>query len=267
MPDRQQETVQLTQKARAGVDLKELDEIYRRFRLVFVLTNLLTIILAIYVILCLLFPKAFEQHIFKQMQTIGLCVLLGGAILLSIVQWLCMRQTTTASRRKIEELTFIDALTTVYNYRYLDRRLDEELRIARHFHTPLSVIYMDMDGFKRVNDEFGHQVGNAILAEIGTMLKVGARASDLVGRMGGDEFLVILPNTNQDESQIVAERIRERLESHRFKVDGSRMVDFLRTSMGVACVPTSASDKESLIAGADQAMYRAKQAGGNRVCI
>ncbi len=267
MPDRQKQTVQLTQKARAGVDLKELDEIYRRFRLVFILTNLLTIILATYVIMCLLFPKAFEQQTFKQMQTIGLCVLLGGAILLSIVQWLCMRQTTISSRRKIEELTYIDALTGVYNYRYLDRRLDEELRISHRFHTPLSVIYMDVDGFKRVNDEFGHQVGNAVLCEIGTMLKVGARGSDLVGRMGGDEFLVILPNTNQDEAQIVAERVRERLEGNRFKVEGGRTIDFLRTSMGVACVPTSAADKESLIAGADQAMYRAKQTGGNRVCI
>lgn len=267
MSDRSQPATQLAQKARAGVDLKELDEIYRRFRLVFVLTNLLTILLASYVILALLFPKAFEKHVMQQMQTIGLCVLLGGAILLSVVQWLCMRQTTVASRRKIEELTYIDALTTVYNYRYLDRRLEEELRIARRFHTPLSVIFMDVDEFKRVNDQFGHQVGNGVLSEIGAMLKVGARASDLIGRMGGDEFLVILPNTDQDEAQIVAERIRERLAEHRFKLNGAKTIDFLRASMGVACFPTNVTDKEGLVGGADQAMYRAKQAGGNRVCI
>ena len=267
MSDRPQPSAKLVQKARAGVDLNELDEIYRRFRFVFILTNILTILLASYVILALLFPKAFEKQIFQKMQTIGLCVLLGGAILLSVVQWLCMRQTTIVSRRKIEELTFIDALTTVYNYRYLDRRLEEELRIARHFHTPLSVIFMDLDEFKRVNDHFGHQVGNAVLSEIGAMLKVGARASDLVGRMGGDEFLVILPNTDQDEAQIVAERIRERLAAYRHKLDATRTIDFLRASMGVACFPTNVTDKEGLVGGADQAMYRAKQAGGNRVCI
>lgn len=266
MPDLPQQSTQLVQKARVGVDLKELDEIYRRFRLVFMLTNVLTMLLAGYVMLSLIFPNAFEKRVFHQMQTIGLCVLLGGAILLSVVQWLCMYQTTVASRRKIEELTYIDALTTVYNYRYLDRRLEEELRIARRFNTPLALIFMDLDDFKRVNDQFGHQFGNAILAEIGGMLKVSARASDLVGRMGGDEFLVILPNTNQDEAQIVAERMRERIESHKFKLD-SRDIDFVRVSMGVSSFPTGAMDKEALVAGADQAMYRAKQAGGNRVCI
>jgi len=248
------------------VELKELDEVYSRFRKISLLTNALTTLLAAYVITRLLYPEKFDMDVLKRLQTIGLCVLLGGAMLLCIVQWLCLRQTTMSSRRKIEELTFKDALTDVYNYRYLDRRLDEELRVAKRFHTTLSLVYLDLDNFKRVNDDRGHQFGNAVLHEMGNRLKVSARGTDLVGRMGGDEFLVILPNTGRDEALIVSERIRQHLEGHVFEIDG-RTVGSVRASMGVASFPYDAPDKESLIAGADQAMYRAKQAGGNRVCI
>jgi len=248
------------------IEMKELDEIYSRFRLIFVLTNLLTILLTLYVMAYLLFPERFEVGAFKRVQTLGLCALLGGSVLLCVAQWLVMRQTTRASRRKIEELTFVDALTKVYNYRYLDRRLDEELRIARRFRVMLSVIYMDLDQFKRINDEHGHLFGNAMLSEVGGFLKMLSRSTDLVGRMGGDEFMMLLPNTSRDEAQIVSERVRARLEQHVFEVDGRR-VDALRVSMGVAAFPVDAQEKEALITAADQAMYRAKQAGGNRVCI
>ena len=163
-------------------------------------------------------------------------------------------------------MTFSDALTGVYNYRYLDRRLTEELRIARRFHTTVSVLYMDIDDFKRINDEHGHQAGNAVLHKIGRFLSVAARGTDLVGRLGGDEFLMIFPNTDGNEAQIVAERIRDRLERHVFRLDNSLALS-VHASMGVASCPYEAQDKESLITGADQAMYRAKQAGGNRVCI
>jgi len=248
------------------VELKELDEVYSRFKLIFVLTNVLTCLLALYVIANLLFPKSFEAALPRHMQGASLCVLLGGSILLCIVQGLCLRKTTQSSRRKIEQLTFSDALTGVYNYRYLDRRLSEELRVAQRFHTTVSVLYMDIDDFKRINDEHGHQAGNAVLHEVGRFLGVAARGTDLVGRLGGDEFLMIFPNTDRDEAQIVAERIRARLEKHVLQLDNDRALS-VRVSMGVASYPIEAQDKQSLITAADQAMYRAKQAGGNRVCI
>lgn len=248
------------------IELKELDDIYSRFKTIFVLTNLLTSLLAIYLIARLFFPQSYEVEALRRLQTIGLCGLVAGSALLCLAQWLCLRQTTRSSRRKIEELTFKDALTNVFNYRYLDRRLSEELRVSRRFHTTLSVVYMDLDNFKRVNDECGHQVGNTVLAEFGRFLRVAARVTDLVGRMGGDEFLIILPNADRNEAQIVSERIRARLEQHVFDIE-DRKVDHLRVSMGVASFPYEAKDKEGLIAGADQAMYRAKQSGGNRVCI
>ena len=253
-------------RPRLVVELRELDEIYSRFRLIFLLTNVLTMLLAIYVMANLLFPKEFSVPVFQRLQKIGLAVLLGGSVLLCIVQWLCLRKTTQTARRKIEELTYMDPLTGVYNYRFLDRRLDEELRIAKRFRTTLSVIYMDLDNFKRVNDECGHQFGSFVLSEFGNFLKVTSRVTDLIGRMGGDEFLIIMPNTTRDEAQIAAERIRERLAVRVFEQD-TRKADSLKVSMGVASFPFDTQDKEGLIAGADQAMYRAKQAGGNRVCI
>ena len=248
------------------IELRELDEIYNRFKNVFILTNVLTILLGIYVIARLLFPEHFEIDGLRRLQTLGLCGLLSAMIILSVAQWLCLRQTTLSSRRKIEELTFRDALTNVYNYRYMDRRLDGELRIMKRFQGALSVVYVDLDSFKRVNDECGHQLGSMVLSEIGRLLKLSARTTDLVGRMGGDEFLAILPNTARDEALIVSERIRHRFETHIFDVNG-RKVDYLRASLGVASFPYDAQNKEALIAAADQAMYRAKQAGGNRVCI
>ena len=253
-------------RPRLVVELKELDELYSRFIKIFVLTNILTVIISIYVMLRLLFPETLEVDTFKQLQTIGLCTILGGSLLLCLAQWLFMYRTTRSSRRKIEQLTFTDDLTNVYNYRYLDRRLDEELRAARRFHTPLSLIYLDLDKFKAINDTHGHQTGNAVLSELGQFLRIAARATDLVGRMGGDEFLIILPNTGRNEAQIVSERFRAALEAHEFKLNGEG-AHTLRASMGVASYPEDARNKEGLIAGADQAMYRAKQSGGNRVCI
>ncbi len=253
-------------RSKLVVELKELDEIYQRFKLVFILSNVLTMLLAAYVISQMLFPEKLTDPWMKKLQTVGLCTIMGGAILLCGVQWLCLRQTTMTSRRKIEQMTFVDALTNVYNYRYLDRRIEEEIRIARRFGTMLSLVYMDMDSFKRVNDECGHKAGNFVLSELGAILRVSARTTDLVGRMGGDEFLLLLPNTNRDEAQIVSERIRARIEAHVFDCDG-RKVDYIRASMGVATYPYDTQDKENLITAADRAMYRAKQAGGNRVCI
>jgi diguanylate cyclase (GGDEF)-like protein len=247
------------------IELKELDEVYSRFKKIFILSNILTVLLSTYVIASILYPKAFEEQ-FLRWHRMSLVTLLCGSIILCIAQWLFMLHTTHSSRRTIEELTFMDALTNVYNYRYLDRRLDEEIRVSKRFHTTLSLIYVDLDKFKDINDEHGHQTGNIVLTEIGHILKVASRATDLVGRMGGDEFLLILPNSSSDEAQIVGERIREKLATHTFNIDNAK-VAFAGVSLGVATYPIDAKCKETLIAAADQAMYRAKQSGGNRICI
>ncbi len=244
------------------IQLAELDEVYTRFRVILLLTTLLTLLLALYVGLRIGKPDAI-----KRVDLPGLCFLLVGAVLLCVAQYLCLRYTTHSGRKKIEALTFLDPLTEVYNYRYLNSRLGKELEVAKRFGAPLTVAYMDLDGFKRVNDEHGHQIGNEVLRDAAELLEVSVRSGDLFGRAGGDEFLLILPNTGRDEAQVVCERARERMEQHMFECDDNIRVDYLRVSVGVASYPVDARDREELVSRADQAMYRAKQAGGNRVSV
>jgi diguanylate cyclase (GGDEF)-like protein len=251
-------------RPQAAGELKELDAIHARFRLMFILTNVLTILLATYVFSQVLLTRHWETLLSDRFRITSLCVLFGGAVLLSVVQWLCLRQTAVISRHKIENLMFTDELTCVFNYRYLERRLEEELKVAQELGVPLTVVYMDLDNFKKVNDECGHQFGNVVLTEFGRFLRQGSRSSDLIGRMGGDEFIIVLPNTAREPAMLVSERIRKRVEAHVFELE-SRRVDCIRVSMGVATFPDDAQDKELLITRADQAMYRAKQSGGNRV--
>ena len=161
----------------------------------------------------------------------------------------------------------MDELTQVHNYRYLDRRLNQEIKRCRKSGEPLSVVYVDLDEFKKVNDTYGHISGNSVLAQVGALLKIVGRHEDMIGRMGGDEFLVLLPEVDRDEAQIFAERIREKFASHVFHLKPGEAIDYLSVSLGVATMPSDATDKEGLIMAADQAMYRAKQAGGDRVCI
>ncbi len=227
------------------VRLRELSELYNRFRLVFLLTTLLTALLATYVALRIIDLEAMEK---AEIPTI--CALLGAAVLLCVAQYLCLRYTTRSSREKIEALTFFDALTEVHNYRYLKRRLARELQVARRFRLPLAVAYMDLDDFKRVNDMHGHQLGNEVLREAAKLLDLSVRANDLFGRMGGDEFLLILPATSREEARRVCERARERMEQNVFRLGFDVHVDFLRMSIGVASYPVDAQTIDELISRA-----------------
>ncbi|MBM4045529.1 MAG: GGDEF domain-containing protein [Planctomycetes bacterium] len=244
------------------VELQELAEIQSRFKKTFILTNILTLLLVAMVFEAVLVPAQWERF-----GTAGMCVIAAGAILLCFVQLYFIRLTTRKSREKLEALTFMDDLTRVYNYRYLDRRLDEEMKRCQRYTRPISLIYLDLDGFKRVNDQFGHRAGNAVLTQVGQFLRNTARDSDLIGRLGGDEFLIILPETDRDDALVFAERMKERLAKQPFKTEEGATVDFIRFSMGVASHPGDASTKEALIAAADQAMYRAKRTGGDKVCL
>jgi diguanylate cyclase (GGDEF)-like protein len=247
---------------RLVVELQELAEIQGRFKKTFILTNLLTVLLV-----ALIFESVFVPEQWQRFGTASMCIIAGGAILLCFVQLYYIRLTTRKSREKLEALTFMDDLTRVYNYRYLDRRLAEELsRSQRHAH-PLAVIYIDLDGFKRVNDQHGHRAGNTVLSQVGSFLRSTAREMDLIGRLGGDEFLLILPETDRSDALVLGERIKERLVKQQFRTDEGAVIDFLRFSMGVAAFPGDATTKEELIAAADQAMYRAKRTGGNKVSI
>jgi diguanylate cyclase (GGDEF)-like protein len=164
-----------------------------------------------------------------------------------------------------KRLAITDELTDLYNYRYLQQRLDDEIGRANRYGKQLSFLMIDIDDFKSVNDTFGHLVGDAVLADLGRILKSVVREVDIVARYGGEEFSVLLPETDASGAFIVAEKIREAVSLNRFPdAEGERSIH-VTVSIGVANVPLHAEDKESLLRQADDALYQSKATGKDRV--
>ena len=160
--------------------------------------------------------------------------------------------------------TLIDDLTRLYNVRYLYQTLEGEIRRARRYGSAVSVVFMDLDGFKLVNDAYGHRAGSATLTEVAQVITRSVRDSDFVARYGGDEFVLMLPETPAKRALQMAERVRQRIAGHRFK-GGVGADIYLTASFGVASFPEHATQAEKLIELADAAMYEAKQRNKNNV--
>ncbi len=164
-----------------------------------------------------------------------------------------------------KRLSITDELTDLYNYRYLQQRLDDEIGRARRYSKTLSFLMLDIDNFKAINDTHGHRVGDAVLGELAQVMKTTVREVDMVARYGGEEFSVLLPETDAAGAFIVAEKIREAVALHEFPdEDGERTVR-ATVSIGLANFPVHAEDKESLLRAADDAVYQAKTTGKDRV--
>ena len=173
---------------------------------------------------------------------------------------------------KYKELSLTDHLTGLYNKRYFQMRLREETARAVRYDQPLSLIFCDIDHFKRINDNYGHHHGDVILRDVGELLggnmgelKVVSRLrkSDIVARYGGEEFVVILPETTPENAALAAEKMRSTLEEYTFVI-GSEEIK-VTMSFGVAGIDDTVHDAEDLIRRADTAMYKAKGSGRNRV--
>ncbi len=165
-----------------------------------------------------------------------------------------------------QNLIYIDDLTKLYNSRYLNVVLDRELKRAERYRNFFSVLFMDLDFFKRVNDTHGHLVGTRVLVEAGRVLRSCVRETDTVVRYGGDEFVVLLVETKGEEALLVAERMRKMIQAKTF---GEEMgLDIrLTISIGIAAFPEHATTKQHLLNLADQAMYRGKDATRNVVYL
>ncbi len=179
-------------------------------------------------------------------------------------------QTVKDARRLalLEVEASTDPLTTLRNRRYLDRRLVEEHGRARRYGLPLSLLMMDVDHFKRVNDELGHQVGDRVLAALGRLVTSRTRLTDVAARYGGEELLVLATNTGLEGALVLAERLRATVEAFGFveaaDSPSGRPVR-CTVSVGVAELSPGMETPESLLRAADQALYRAKREGRNRV--
>ena len=170
-----------------------------------------------------------------------------------------------ADNRRLELLAHTDPLTEVLNRRALSERLTDEMERVRRYESTVSMLLIDLDHFKRINDSHGHLVGDDVLMEVAALLQRAVRAVDVVARYGGEEFVIVLPETSPFGATTFAERIRELIDAHPFtQVRGQPL--HLTTSIGVASYPTPGIESlEDLFAAADQALYRAKAEGRNRV--
>jgi len=168
--------------------------------------------------------------------------------------------------RRTEALSVTDDLTQLYNSRYLNQVLRREAKRASRSGRPLSLLFMDLDGFKGVNDTHGHQAGSKALVEASAVIRRCARETDVVARFGGDEFAIILPDTGSEGAAQVGDRVRERLGAHPF-LAGDGLSLHLTASVGVATLPDVAASAEELVRAADMAMYQVKDSGKNGVRI
>jgi diguanylate cyclase (GGDEF)-like protein len=168
--------------------------------------------------------------------------------------------------QKTKELTIVDELTGMYNYRYFIKKLSQEIKRAERYKQHLSLLLIDIDWFKRCNDTHGHLFGNKVLRELAQRIKDSVRDVDVVSRYGGEEFAVILPQTNKKDAQTIGERIRHRVESTDFVVEEGGLLVKVTVSLGVATYPENGTTPEHLIEKVDQALYLAKGRGKNMVC-
>jgi diguanylate cyclase (GGDEF)-like protein len=170
--------------------------------------------------------------------------------------------------REAQQLARVDELTQLYNRRAMEDMLDEEAEQATRYRRPLSVMMIDFDHFKDINDRHGHQAGDGVLRDAARLISAGLRANDKATRYGGEELCLILPETGADEAFALAERLRLSLEGHTFRVvrgDGAAAELRVTASIGVASLGDHAESAERLVRAADRALYEAKAAGRNRV--
>jgi diguanylate cyclase (GGDEF)-like protein len=167
---------------------------------------------------------------------------------------------------RAEALSVTDDLTQLYNSRYLSQVLRRETKRASRSGRPLSLLFIDLDGFKAINDTHGHLFGSRALVEAAGVIRASARETDMVARFGGDEFALILPDTGSDGAVAVGERIRDRIAAHRF-LEGDGLSILLTVSVGVATLPDVAASADALVQAADEAMYWVKDHGKNGIYV
>ncbi len=184
-----------------------------------------------------------------------------GFFAVLIVALICAVVYLLFRNRRLQRLAALDALTGLFSRLLLNEILDRELARAARHDTPLCVAMIDLDHFKRVNDRFGHLEGDRVLVAIAGLLRRGLRASDVVGRWGGEEFLVILPDTGLAESRVVVERLR-----HELAGVSLPKVGIVTVSTGVAEL-LPGEGRDMLVGRADKALYQAKVGGRNRTCV
>ena len=232
----------------------------------YVLTALIIIFIVGY---CVYIPAYWGLHD-RLSDLVVPAVFFLGACFVLLVNILSLETARNVRRLRVfEQESITDPLTGIYNRRYLERRLTDEIARANRYGMPLSVLLIDIDHFKRVNDIYGHQVGDLVLEGMAQLIATTLRTTDIVARYGGEEIMVIAPSTLVKTATELAERLRKVIENASFEVPIELDCDIsalgVTVSIGVACIGPRIKDMQDLIQSADKALYRAKSEGRNRV--
>jgi two-component system, cell cycle response regulator len=221
-------------------------------------------------------PTVIAVPIESENQLLGVIVLYGrtlpqpfDAVDLDTVRSLARQAAVGVENvllhQEAQRLSITDGLTSLWNYRYMNMRLAQEVERAIRFNRALSVLVIDIDHFKQVNDQYGHQRGDAILAELANRVVSETRGQvDTAARYGGEEFVLILPETPLDGATVVAEKVRERIGETPFGGEGEEPIT-VTVSIGIAVFPEHGAKPQTLLRAADQALYEAKGRGRDRV--
>jgi diguanylate cyclase (GGDEF)-like protein len=169
-------------------------------------------------------------------------------------------------QRQMYESALRDDLTKLYNRKYFGDRVESEFAYSMRHNAPLTLVFIDVDLFKKINDTYGHPAGDRVLSGMASMLLGAVRVEDVCARLGGEEFAVICRGTSLMQGQVVGERLREVVQAHKFPWEDKQLA--VTISIGLATIPTpSIREAVQLVAAADTALYEAKQSGRNRVCV
>ena len=185
-------------------------------------------------------------------------------LLLTLVEPAAIALENALLFQKTQNLTVTDDLTRLYNSRYLDSYLSDSIDLAAENEGSLAVAFLDLDGFKSINDRHGHLCGSRCLVEVASLIRRSIRDTDMAARYGGDEFVVVLRDTGKEGALFVAERILKAIENHIF-LRKMNVEARLTSSIGVSIYPTHGATPQDLIQKADQAMYIVKEKGKNAV--
>jgi two-component system, cell cycle response regulator len=181
----------------------------------------------------------------------------------SMLKFLTSNNVEAQYHEEIYRLMTLDGLTQLYNRRYFEEALEREFARSRRYRNPFVLALFDIDHFKRINDQHGHQAGDAVLRGLASIVQMKVRTNDLVARIGGEEFALLLPETTHSGGAALAEKLRRSIASERFMHEGRAIP--VTVSFGVSEFSRSLETSEALVKAADQRLYAAKNSGRNRV--